>query len=530
MSYTALYRKFRPAEFGDVKGQDHIITTLQNQIRAERIGHAYLFCGTRGTGKTTVAKIFAKAVNCEHPVNGSPCGECAICRSIGSGMSMNVIEIDAASNNGVDNIREIREEVAYRPTEGRYKVYIIDEAHMLSPGAFNALLKTLEEPPEYVIFILATTEANKIPVTIKSRCQHYEFRRISIETITERMQELMDTEHVEVEDKALRYIAKAADGSMRDALSILDQCIAFYLGQKLTYDNVLEVLGAVDTDVFSRLLRKVLDRDVAGVLDVVDELVMQGRELTQMAGDFTWYLRNLLLAKTSDNIENVLDVSTENMAQLREESQMISLDMLYRYIRIFSELTNQLKFATQKRVLLEVSLIRLCTPAMETSQDSLLDRIRAVEQKLEKAEAEGFPGNGSRIRGQGEDRDAGYDGRSEKEAAVKVIPAAIPGDVQEVVNNFRAIAGEASGILRGYLKKARLSLGGDNRLLIVLPDSLSAGVVGREDHVQELENLIAERIGRKVEVEVRYVEEGRHFEDTFVDIEQKINMKITVED
>ena len=535
MSYTALYRKFRPTEFEDVKGQDHIITTLQNQIRANRIGHAYLFCGTRGTGKTTVAKIFAKAVNCEHPVNGSPCGECAMCRSIAAGTSMNVIEIDAASNNGVDNIREIREEVTYRPTEGKYKVYIIDEVHMLSTGAFNALLKTLEEPPEYVIFILATTEANRIPVTIMSRCQHYEFKRISIETITDRMKELMAAEQVDVEEKALRYIAKAADGSMRDALSILDQCIAFYLGQKLTYDNVLEVLGAVDTDVFSRLLRKVLDRDVAGVLDIVDDLVMQGRELTQLAADLTWYLRNLLLVKTSDNIEDVLDVSTENMAQLKEEAQMIEPDMLYRYIRILSELANQLKFATQKRVLLEVALIKLCTPAMETDQDSVLDRIRAVEEKLAKAEEQGFavmPADqpGAQTRGGLPDGGAEARRNAEAEAVSRVIPVAVPEDVQEAVKNFRSIVSEASGILRGYLKKARLSLGGENRLMIVLPDALAAGVVGREDHVQELERLIEERIGKKVEVEVRHVEEGRRFEDTFVDIGQNINMEITVED
>ena len=544
MSYTALYRKFRPSEFADVKGQDHIITTLQNQIRANRIGHAYLFCGTRGTGKTTVAKIFAKAVNCEHPVDGSPCGECETCRSIAAGTSMNVIEIDAASNNGVDNIREIREEVAYRPTEGRYKVYIIDEVHMLSIGAFNALLKTLEEPPEYVIFILATTEVHKIPITILSRCQHYDFKRISIETITDRMKELMDTEHVEVEDKALRYIAKAADGSMRDALSLLDQCIAFYMGQKLTYDNVLEVLGAVDTDVFSRLLRKVIDRDVAGVLDVVDDLVMQGRELTQLAADFTWYLRNLLLVKTSDNIEDVLDVSTENMAQLKEEAQMIEPDMLFRYIRIFSELSNQLKYATQKRVMLEVALIKLCTPAMENTQDSLLDRIRAVEEKVEKGidaaaviQAQGGYGAGygqdsayGGAGGNGAGMPGGGSGAAGSAGVCKELPNAIPEDVQEVVKNFRSIAGEASGILRGYLKKARLSLGGDNRLMIVLPDPLSESVVGREDHVQELENLIEQRIGKKVEVEVRHVEEGRHFEDTFVDIEQKINMEITVED
>ena len=535
MSYTALYRKFRPTEFEDVKGQDHIITTLQNQIRANRIGHAYLFCGTRGTGKTTVAKIFAKAVNCEHPVNGSPCGECAMCRSIAAGTSMNVIEIDAASNNGVDNIREIREEVTYRPTEGKYKVYIIDEVHMLSTGAFNALLKTLEEPPEYVIFILATTEANRIPVTIMSRCQHYEFKRISIETITDRMKELMAAEQVDVEEKALRYIAKAADGSMRDALSILDQCIAFYLGQKLTYDNVLEVLGAVDTDVFSRLLRKVLDRDVAGVLDIVDDLVMQGRELTQLAADLTWYLRNLLLVKTSDNIEDVLDVSTENMAQLKEEAQMIEPDMLYRYIRILSELANQLKFATQKRVLLEVALIKLCTPAMETDQDSVLDRIRAVEEKLAKAEEQGFavmPADqpGAQTRGGLPDGGAEARRNAEAETVSRVIPVAVPEDVQEAVKNFRSIVSEASGILRGYLKKARLSLGGENRLMIVLPDALAAGVVGREDHVQELERLIEERIGKKVEVEVRHVEEGRRFEDTFVDIGQNINMEITVED
>ena len=332
----------------------------------------------------------------------------------------------------------------------------------------------------------------------------------------------MDTEQIEVEDKALRYIAKAADGSMRDALSLLDQCIAFYLGQKLTYDHVLEVLGAVDTDVFSKLLRNVIGRNVAAVLDIVEELVMQGRELTQLVGDFTWYLRNLLLVKTSDNIEDVLDVSTENMMQLKEESDMIELDMLLRYIRVFSELSGQMKYATQKRVLLEVALIKLCVPAMETNQDTLLDRIRAVEEKVEQ-------GAGVAERVVYVNRDAGENSRADRLPKPE-LPNAIPEDVQEVVKNFRAIADEASGMLRGYLKKARLSLGGDNRLMIVLPDSLSASVVGREDHVAELEDLIEKKIEKKVSVEVRHVEEGSHFEDTFVDIEKKINMKITVED
>lgn len=445
-----------------------------------------------------------------------------MCRSIAAGTSMNVIEIDAASNNGVDNIREIREEVAYRPTEGKYKVYIIDEVHMLSIGAFNALLKTLEEPPEYVIFILATTEVHKIPITILSRCQHYDFKRISIETITDRMRDLMQEEQVEVEEKALRYVAKAADGSMRDALSLLDQCIAFYLGQKLTYDNVLEVLGAVDTDVFSRLLRSVIRRDVPKVLDIVDDLVMQGRELTQLATDFTWYLRNLLLVKTSDNIEDVLDVSTENMQQLQEEAGMVEADMLLRYIRIFSELSGQLKYAAQKRVLLEVALIKLCTPAMETSSDSILDRIRVLEEKLEQGVISG---------GQERVVYVKEDGQALAEPTPRPeLPNAVPEDVQQVVKNFRPIADEASGMLRTYLKKARLSLAGDNRLMIVMPDALGADFVGREDRRKELESLIENRIGKKVEVEVRHVEEGRRFEDTFVDIEKKINMEIIVED
>ncbi len=522
MSYTALYRKFRPDEFEDVKGQDAIVRTLKNQINADRIGHAYLFCGTRGTGKTTVAKIFAKAVNCEHPVDGSPCGECAMCRSIAAGTSMNVIEIDAASNNGVDNIREIREEVTYRPTEGKYKVYIIDEVHMLSIGAFNALLKTLEEPPEYVIFILATTEAHKIPITILSRCQRYDFKRISIETIAARLRELIDKEGWDVEDKAVRYIAKMADGSMRDSLSLLDQCAAFYMNETLTYDHVLEVLGAVDTEVFSRLLRQLLAMDVHQVIETVDELVMQGRELSQLAADFTWYLRNLLLVKSSDNMEDVLDVSSENLALLKEEAQMIDSDTLIRYIRIFSDLTNQLKYATQKRVLLEVTLIKLCRPAMDQNKDALLDRIRAIEKQLEEGAWEAPVRE--RIVYASDAKEAG------EPKPKPELPQALNEDVKAVAKDFRMIINEASPMLRTYLKKARLSAGEGNRLLIVLPDELSASAVATPEHKEEIQSLIEQKIGKKVEIDVRQMEAGRRFEDNFVDLENLINMEITVED
>ncbi len=522
MSYTALYRKFRPDEFEDVKGQDAIVRTLKNQINADRIGHAYLFCGTRGTGKTTVAKIFAKAVNCEHPVDGSPCGECAMCKSIAAGTSMNVIEIDAASNNGVDNIREIREEVTYRPTEGKYKVYIIDEVHMLSIGAFNALLKTLEEPPEYVIFILATTEAHKIPITILSRCQRYDFKRISIETIAARLRELIDKEGWDVEDKAVRYIAKMADGSMRDSLSLLDQCAAFYMNETLTYDHVLEVLGAVDTEVFSRLLRQLLAMDVHQVIETVDELVMQGRELSQLAADFTWYLRNLLLVKSSDNMEDVLDVSSENLALLKEEAQMIDSDTLIRYIRIFSDLTNQLKYATQKRVLLEVTLIKLCRPAMDQNKDALLDRIRAIEKQLDEGAWEAPVRE--RIVYASDAKEAG------EPKPKPELPQALNEDVKAVAKDFRMIINEASPMLRTYLKKARLSAGEGNRLLIVLPDELSASAVATPEHKEEIQSLIEQKIGKKVEIDVRQMEAGRRFEDNFVDLENLINMEITVED
>ena len=521
MSYTALYRKFRPDEFEDVKGQDAIVKTLKNQIKADRIGHAYLFCGTRGTGKTTVAKIFAKAVNCEHPIDGSPCGECAMCKAIAAGTSMNVIEIDAASNNGVDNIREIREEVAYRPAEGRYKVYIIDEVHMLSIGAFNALLKTLEEPPEYVIFILATTEAHKIPITILSRCQRYDFKRISIDTIAARLRELIDKEGWDVEEKAVRYIARMADGSMRDSLSLLDQCVAFYLGERLTYDHVLEVLGAVDTEVFSRLFRELLNLDVRKVIETVDELVMQGRELSQLAADFTWYLRNLMLVRSSEDMEDVLDVSTENLARLKEEAQMADDDTLMRYIRVFADLTNQLKYATQKRVLLEVTLIKLCRPAMDQNLDALSDRIRAIEKQIEQGAFQVT-----------QTTSAAYAQTTEVPVSRKKpeLPAALSEDLKAVVKDFRMIMNDTSGMLKNYLKMARLSAGEGNRLMIVVPDEISAGVIGSDAHLAEIKELIENKIGKKVELEVRQMEAGQRFEDQYVDIEGLINMDITIED
>ena len=520
MSYTALYRKFRPSEFEDVKGQDHIVTTLKNQIKAERIGHAYLFCGTRGTGKTTIAKIFAKAVNCAHPQDGSPCGECEVCRAIANGNSMNVIEIDAASNNGVDNIRQIREEVEYRPTEGRYKVYIIDEVHMLSIGAFNALLKTLEEPPSYVIFILATTEAHKIPITILSRCQRYDFRRISIDTISGRLKELMEKEQIKVEERAIRYVAKAADGSMRDALSLLDQCIAFYLGQDLTYEKVLETLGAVDIEIFSRLLRQIINKEVVGAISTIDELVIQGREIGQFVTDFSWYMRNLLLLQSSDNMEDVLEVSAENLALLREEAAMIDSEVLMRYIRIFSELANQIKYAAQKRILIEIAVIKLCKPEMEEDYSSIIDRIESLEKKIEK---------GVMVTTSQEVRQNIETQMVEEKIS---LPKAIPEDIQQVVRSWKGILSGLPGLSRTYFNKALPSLGPDDSLMLVFEDTNAYAYIAenRSECQDALKAIIAERLGKEIQVLVKQNESGQASDTVYPDLRQLINFNIEEEE
>lgn len=438
---------------------------------------------------------------------------------------MNVIEIDAASNNGVDNIREIVDEVSYSPAEGRYKVYIIDEVHMLSIGAFNALLKTLEEPPSYVIFILATTEVHKIPVTILSRCQRYDFKRISIDTLADRMRDLMDTEGQQVEEKALRYIAKAADGSMRDALSLLDQCIAFHYGKKLTYDKALDVLGAVDTEVFSRLLRAVLERNVTDCIRLLEEVVMQGRELTQFVSDFTWYLRNLLLVKTSDEgaIEDVIDISSENLARLREEAELAQTDAIMRYIRELSELSGRIRYAGQKRILIEIALIKLCRPQMEKHTESILDRIRAIEQQLEKGVVLQAPGGAA-------PGTAGMalSGTAQPEAVSRPqLPKAVPEDISRIVENWPGLVGQTAMPMKLYLKKARLSLGGDNRLVVVVEDGLASDYfLKQEGNKEALERLLSEFAQKEIEVNIQAIRDDQDFDANHVDLTQIIHMNI----
>ena len=505
MSYTALYRKWRPTSFEEVRGQDHIVKTLKNQINSGRIGHAYLFCGTRGTGKTSIAKIFARAVNCEHPVDGSPCGECSMCRQIAEGASLNVVEIDAASNNGVENIRDIREQVQYPPTDGRYRVYIIDEVHMLSIGAFNALLKTLEEPPSYVIFILATTEVHKIPITILSRCQRYDFKRISIDTIAGRLAELTQAEQIDVDDRALRYVARAADGSMRDALSLLDQCVAFHFGEKLTYDNVLEVLGAVDNRVFSKLFQAVLASDTKACIREIEEMIIQGRDLSQLVNDFVWYMRNLLIAKTTDEPGDMLDMSEENLAILKEEATGVDTETLMRYIRIFSELSGQLRYASQKRILVEIAFIKLTTPSMEQNLDSILQRITLLEQKMQE-----MPDNLQKLASLAP---AAGQAASSKTAVVETppepkkvsLPPAQYEDLMLMRKEWGRIASlsQLVGSIRLSLPKTSVEPAGEGCLCIVCTDENTFGIINREPEIKNLQEVVQEKYKKTLQFKVR---------------------------
>ena len=503
MSYVALYRKFRPDNFADVKGQDHIVTTLKNQITSGRVGHAYLFCGTRGTGKTTVAKLMAKAVNCENPHDGNPCGECPSCKAIAAGASMSVVEIDAASNNGVDNVREIIDEVAFPPADAKYRVYIIDEVHMLSIGAFNALLKTLEEPPSYCIFILATTDPQKIPITILSRCQRYDFKRITTDTITDRLEELTTIENMDVEPRALRYIAKVADGSMRDALSLLDQCMAFHYGKKLEYDMVLDVLGAVDTEVFSRLYRCILKQDVRGCIVILDDAVSQGREMTQFVNDLIGYLRNLLIIVSSDDPWNILDVSDESKERLIEEAEHSDLNMLMRYIRIVSELANDIRYAASKRIMVETALIKICKPQMETDNNALLDRIRVLEDKIEKGIGPMvMPVSGAGMMNL--NSVSGSQAAATEEAVP--LPQALPEDIQAVVDNWsRMISGMPDPAAKSVLKNTYPSLTSDNKLKIVSHDSVNAQRLESESGQKAVKEAIAKFTGKEVDFVVEAI-------------------------
>ena len=386
MGYQALYRRYRPARFDDFVGQEAIIRTLRSQVMSGRIAHAYLFCGTRGTGKTSTAKVFARAVNCENPDRGEPCGQCAACRALSAESSLDILEIDAASNNGVDEIRDLREKVKYPPQSGRYRVYIIDEVHMLSQGAFNALLKTLEEPPAYVVFILATTEPQKLPATILSRCQRFDFGRIPAHQIIARLRVALDEGGIAAEEAALARIARAAEGGMRDAWSILDMCLGYAQedGAGLTEALVLQVLGAADKRFLFEFADRLISADAVGALEMIDGMMRAGREVQVFVRDVSGHLRNLMLAGVcgQEQAESLLEVTAEDAQAYVEQAGRTSRTRLMRMLDLFLASETDMKWASQPRFALEVAVIRACAPEESIQLEALIARVDELERKL----------------------------------------------------------------------------------------------------------------------------------------------------
>ncbi|OOM81894.1 DNA polymerase III subunit tau [Clostridium puniceum] len=381
MGYKALYREWRPRIFEDVVGQEHITTTLKNEIINNRIAHAYLFCGTRGTGKTSTAKVMAKALNCLDLKNGEPCNECEMCRKINEGLAIDVTELDAASNNGIDKIRDIIDDTKYPPQEAKYKIYIMDEVHMLSVGAVNAFLKTLEEPPKNVIFILATTDPQKLPITILSRCQRFDFKRINQKEISNRLKKITDAQNIGYEQKSLDLISRVCDGALRDAVSILDQAIAMGESQ-IKYEDLVSILGLVTNEYLFDITYTIIDRSIEKAMIIIDKLMYAGKDMQLFMKDLIAHFRNLLMVKVTNNPEEVLDMSLENISMVKEQGRKIRVEEIMRAIRILQEAEINSKASKQSRLYLELAVIKMCKIEYDTSNEVILSRINKLEETL----------------------------------------------------------------------------------------------------------------------------------------------------
>ncbi len=502
MSYVALYRRYRPERFGDVKGQEAIVQTLQNQLRHGRVAHAYVFTGTRGTGKTTLAKLLAKAANCRDLQDGDPCGLCASCMAIAAGASLNVIEMDAASNNGVDNIRDVVEQMAFPPVEGKYKAYIIDEAHMLSNNAWNALLKTLEEPPPYAMFILATTEVAKIPVTILSRCQRYDFRRIGRRVILERLEELAAKEGIQAQKKALEYISGVADGALRDALSLLDRCATFSGGGELRYETVLEILGASEGEAYARLLECVANQDVGGALALYGDMDARGVDTERFAADMVVYLRNLLLAQVAPQQPDLQDGSFQQGVE--ELAAGFRPEEIIRCIQVMSALGQSLRQTSYKKVFVELALIRLCRPQMEGGDKEVGARLAAVERQLER----GLP-----MAPAAPSSPEALPSAAEAGGQRAILAAALPENVKKITKNWESLLRSAGQPLRTYLARAGVSLGEGGRLLLVCQEQTLYDLLDQAEQREAFQTLADDCAQGHVDWELRLAQRLEEYPD-----------------
>jgi len=513
VAYQAIYRKWRPAVFEDVVGQGHITKTLQNQLSSGKISHAYLFCGTRGTGKTTVAKILAKAINCQNPKNGSPCNECAVCRGISDGSILDVFEIDAASNNGVDNIREIIEDAKYVASEAKYRVYIIDEVHMLSQGAFNALLKTLEEPPEHTVFILATTEAHKVPQTILSRCQRFDFKRINTGDIIRRMREIAMGEGLSITDDAYSLLAQLADGSMRDGLTILERCVS-ETGGTLTYESVSKALGISGNAPLFAMADAVNSGNSAEIFEIIEQLMSDGRDLNNFIGNLIEHYRNLLICKVTDRTEKLIDREQEEIVKLKAQAERTSFEKLSAAISVLSAAKNEAKWAKEPRIIYELALVKLTRPELDASYDALLDRIKALEEKVEKG-----------IKVQVQKAEPAPEKKPEPKPKQPSARLFVPVDVNALTPETPCVAGARAWdkISRQISKKypfiasavlgRRVTIDGEGIILIFDKNEAMSKELAKA-HREEIEELVAQAIGAGVVVKTAFFED---IEDNIID-------------
>ncbi len=497
-----LYRKYRPIDFDTVVGQDIIVKTLRNQIVKGSIAHAYLFSGTRGTGKTTVAKIFARSINCPNELNGNPCNECAVCKSALDGADLNIVEMDAASKGGIEDIRRITDQIEYPPVNGeKYKVFIIDEAHALSDGAVQAFLKSLEEPPEYVVYILATTDPNKLPETILSRCQKYNFKRINIETIVEYLKKICTSENIEIDEDALVFIAEKSDGSMRESISKLDRIRAYSANEKFTKEKVLEILGVVDDEDFSEVARAVNESNIEKAFTILNECLEKGKDISQFTNDLIWYLRNLLIVKDLKEPTETLNITKSNFDKLKKESKLISKDTLIYFIEELSKTYNVMKYDENRRVILETSLIRLANPETNYIESAVMARLKNIED-LQKS------GSYVRVVDRNEEventnKEKSKDNADAKIKEIKLTPATMD-EINKVTENWQRITSSVEMTIKPIIQRSKALPGNekepglievqtsdkDYNFLMLISD------IGKIE--ESLENVATELIGKKI--------------------------------
>lgn len=502
--HKALYRVYRPKTFEDVVGQEHIVKTLKNQIRNSNIGHAYLFSGTRGTGKTSTAKIFARAVNCLNSNDEEPCNECEICVDTLNDNIMDIVEIDAASNNSVDDIRELRESVKYTPSKAKYKVYIIDEVHMLSQGAFNALLKTLEEPPSYVIFILATTEPHKIPATILSRCQRFDFKRVSSKDIANRMAYICEKENIQAEEKALSLIARNSQGALRDALSILDQCMSFG-NEIIEYNDVIELLGTVNIDELFELSQAIIDENTKKTLQILNEFIIWGKDIRNLINDLIDQFRNLMVCKVSKDLDEIISLPEESIEKLKEQAKTININDLIRILNILSETQDSMKSSSNTRILAEVTMMKIAQPMFDESKEALIKRIENLEQIVESGnikvvavqnESKSSLNNiNEKLNNQEEEQDIIYE--EVKSEDVKLVEASWKKIIGKIKDDKKpsiyALLKEVSSF---YVK--------ENALFIIFNDNFSfaRSRLSSEETIKYVEQVIREVLNRSFQLKI----------------------------